>query len=515
MSSSNDAEFNVSSPLKAKPVAEVSGIDRVQESPVKTASNASKSPKLSPAVTPSPTVRLVKSANIAFIHPDLGIGGAERLVVDAAVGLQELNNKITIFTSHCDRSHCFEEVSSNLLQVKVYGDFLPTTFFNKFYILFAILRQLYLTIKLIVSGELSTFDYVIIDQLSFCVPLINLFSKHDCKILFYCHFPDQLLSVRKGWIKKLYRLPFDLIEEWTTGLSDKIVVNSNFTKSIFHKTFNRLSVEPGVIYPCVDITSTIDTESDAQVDGFFTKSPFFLSLNRFERKKNVELAVKALAKFRKIHYSGTKPILVIAGGYANNHRENQEYLSELESLCSSLELNHYVLRGGLKFPLPPSTDVCFLPSISTNLKASLIKKAKLLLYTPSFEHFGIVPVESMLYKTPVLAVNNGGPLESIVNFEKSNLEEATGYTEEPNHDDWAKIMAKHMDLAPEVTQKLGENGHRRVLKLFSREEMSLAFIKNLQEAKATSANSVVFGFLKFWRLEISMVIVSLLIYMYA
>ncbi len=49
------------------------------------------------------------SRKIVFFHPDLGIGGAERLIVDAAVGLQEQGNKVTIFTSHCDPKHCFEE----------------------------------------------------------------------------------------------------------------------------------------------------------------------------------------------------------------------------------------------------------------------------------------------------------------------------------------------------------------------------------------------------------------------
>lgn len=47
--------------------------------------------------------------SIVFIHPDLGIGGAERLIIDAAVGLQNLGHRVTIFTSHCDPKHCFEE----------------------------------------------------------------------------------------------------------------------------------------------------------------------------------------------------------------------------------------------------------------------------------------------------------------------------------------------------------------------------------------------------------------------
>ena len=52
--------------------------------------------------------------NIAFFHPDLGIGGAERLVVDAAVGLQGLGHKVTIFTSHCDPNHCFDEARDGM-----------------------------------------------------------------------------------------------------------------------------------------------------------------------------------------------------------------------------------------------------------------------------------------------------------------------------------------------------------------------------------------------------------------
>lgn len=51
---------------------------------------------------------------IVFVHPDLGIGGAERLVIDAAVGLQSLGHSVTILTSHCDPSHCFEEARDGM-----------------------------------------------------------------------------------------------------------------------------------------------------------------------------------------------------------------------------------------------------------------------------------------------------------------------------------------------------------------------------------------------------------------
>lgn len=50
-----------------------------------------------------------KKNTVVFFHPDLGIGGAERLVIDAAVGLKNRGHKVIIFTSHCDRNHCFDE----------------------------------------------------------------------------------------------------------------------------------------------------------------------------------------------------------------------------------------------------------------------------------------------------------------------------------------------------------------------------------------------------------------------
>lgn len=55
-----------------------------------------------------------KKKSIVFFHPDLGIGGAERLVIDAAVGLQQRGHKVTIYTSYCDPNHCFDEARDGM-----------------------------------------------------------------------------------------------------------------------------------------------------------------------------------------------------------------------------------------------------------------------------------------------------------------------------------------------------------------------------------------------------------------
>lgn len=55
-----------------------------------------------------------------------------------------------------------------------------------------------------------------------------------------------------------------------------------------------------------------------------------------------------------------------------------------------------------------------LRSISSELKCSLIAACSALIYTPSFEHFGIVPIEAMYLGRPVIAINAGGPRETVV-----------------------------------------------------------------------------------------------------
>lgn len=70
------------------------------------------------AIMPTPSLKksspTKKKNTIIFIHPDLGIGGAERLVIDAALGLKSLGHTVVIFTSHCDPTHCFDEARNGM-----------------------------------------------------------------------------------------------------------------------------------------------------------------------------------------------------------------------------------------------------------------------------------------------------------------------------------------------------------------------------------------------------------------
>ena len=83
----------------------------------------------------------------------------------------------------------------------------------------------------------------------------------------------------------------------TAGLANLAVVNSQFTAGIFRDTFRSLQQQPQVLYPSLNF-QTFDRPCNTNLDDVIgsDKQPdfVFLSINRYERKKNLGLAIKAL-----------------------------------------------------------------------------------------------------------------------------------------------------------------------------------------------------------------------------
>ena len=148
------------------------------------------------------------------MHPDLGIGGAERLVVDSALALKSKNHSVSFLTNHHDEEHCFEETRSQL-KVQVVGDWLPRSIFGKLSAACAYARMIYAAFYVLFSID-EKVDVIFCDQISLGIPILQMI-KHKPKILFYCHFPDQLLSKPGTFLKSLYRMPLNYMEEKTTG----------------------------------------------------------------------------------------------------------------------------------------------------------------------------------------------------------------------------------------------------------------------------------------------------------
>ncbi|KAJ7395066.1 Alpha-1,3/1,6-mannosyltransferase ALG2 [Pitangus sulphuratus] len=279
--------------------------------------------------------------SVLFLHPDLGLGGAERLVVDAALALRARGCRVRIWTAHYDPRRCFAETRG--LAVRCAGGWVPRSLCGRGHALCAALRMACLALYvLLLSGE--SCDAFVCDQVSACIPILRL-ARTRKKVLFYCHFPDQLLTKRESFLKRLYRWPLDWLEEYTTGMADCIVVNSKFTASVFKDTFKSLShINPDVLYPSLNISS-FETIVPADIADLIPKKKkfLFLSINRYERKKNLALALEALHELRGRldSHDWNEVHLVMAGGYDKRVLENVEHYEELRRLAAKLGVNEH------------------------------------------------------------------------------------------------------------------------------------------------------------------------------
>jgi glycosyltransferase involved in cell wall biosynthesis len=186
-------------------------------------------------------------------------------------------------------------------------------------------------------------------------------------------------------------------------MADVILVNSRFTSRVFYETFLSLKDKQiDVLYPSLNtevfdavLNEYSNNENEEKVDDDKNelarsnrqelekskgKKFIFLSINRYERKKDLKLAIEAMWALRtQISEAEWKSChLIMAGGYDKRVTENVEHFAELQSLAESRGLGDHI---------------SFMRSISDRQKIHLLRRTFCLIYTPTNEHFGIVPIE--------------------------------------------------------------------------------------------------------------------------
>ncbi|XP_013186230.2 alpha-1,3/1,6-mannosyltransferase ALG2 [Amyelois transitella] len=385
---------------------------------------------------------------ILFLHPDLGIGGAERLVLDAALAFKARGHDVAFYTNHHDPTHCFAETRDGTFPVTVVGDWIPRSILGRFKAACAYTRMVYAAVYMawyVIPVEEPTLIFC--DLISLCIPFLKM-ARGPFRIVFYCHHPDKLLTTEGGFLKKLYRTPLNWLEELTTARADKVLVNSKYTARVYQDAFQGIKDIPDICYPSINtefFNTTIPKPLKEIVPVGMDKF-IFLSINRYERKKNLKLALKALDHLKHIvnESDWSRVHLIMAGGFDPINLENMEHFIELTDLAAELDIEE---------------KVTFMKSPKDVEKVSLLYNCKALIYTPSNEHFGIVPLEAMYYSKPVIAVNSGGPTETVVN-------EVTGFLCEPNSKSFATAMSKLMSN-PDLCVRLGEAGRKRFETKFS------------------------------------------------
>ncbi len=144
------------------------------------------------------------------------------------------------------------------------------------------------------------------------------------------------------------------------------------------------------------------------------------------------------------------------------------YHNELVALSESLGLRSATTRNIVTaLSVPDDIEVLFLLSVPASLKSMLLNAARLLVYTPSQEHFGIVPLEAMLAGVPVLAADSGGPLETVVDGKTGWL------TSVDDVKQWTQVMGMVLhEMSEEQLKEMGEAGRSRVKAEFSERKMA-------------------------------------------
>jgi glycosyltransferase involved in cell wall biosynthesis len=152
------------------------------------------------------------------------------------------------------------------------------------------------------------------------------------------------------------------------------ICNSNNTKNRITKYYNK---EAAIINPPVDTTKHFYKNSEN----------FWLSVNRLTKHKRIEIQMKAFSKL-------PNEKLIIVGSYEKGAKQFEDYKKYIESIK------------------PPNVEI--ISWVDLEKLISLYNTCKGFITTAKDEDFGMTPVEAMASGKPVIAPNEGGYKETII-----------------------------------------------------------------------------------------------------
>ncbi len=228
--------------------------------------------------------------------------------------------------------------------------------------------------KAIESFDLSTYDLIISSSWAVAKGVKKNKSQiHIC----YCHTPiryawdlyDEYTEDLPWFKKTVVQSILKYIRRWDIATLDRVdhfIANSTFVQERILRIYDR---ESTVIYPPVDIDKFTLYEE---------KEDFYLTASRLVPYKKTKLIVEAFNKMPD------KKLVVIGSG--------EEYDS-IKKIAKD--------------------NITVLGYQSDEILIATMQKAKAFMYA-AIEDFGIIPIEAMACGTPVIALNEGGTKETVI-----------------------------------------------------------------------------------------------------
>ena len=364
-------------------------------------------------------------------------GGAERVVLKIAE-----HYNATIYTAEYQKDKTFEEFKD--IDIKTISD----SFFYK--------HMGYGRAAQGLNYGLSFYNYKIKEDYDVINPHIApshwIRHKND-RIVWYCHTPlrdiydlysyrQSLRSFGKRTLYKFIIPQIRFIDKKMVKKIDYIVANSNNTNNRIKKYYNRK--DSVVLNGGVDYKQYHNSGNEK----------YFFYPSRISPNKRQDYAIRAFRIFKN-QYKHNDYKLIIAGQVSNDPFY-QDYYNKIKKFASNTE--------GIKI----------LTNVDDKKLLNLYANASAVLYPPINEDYGLVPLEGMASSKPVIVVNEGGPKETVINNK-------TGFL--VNNE---LQMAEKMDYLvnnPNLIEKFGKEGLKRVKKEYSWEHFFKEFDKILYKAK--------------------------------
>lgn len=215
---------------------------------------------------------------------------------------------------------------------------------------------------------------------------ISFFSRKKVKIHY---FMEMMFHKKKRQLFRTVR--YAQLSTWVCSLEYMRAFVQDATKL----NANKLKIIPsGLDFSKVSSITKKEARASLRLSE---KNVYFGMIGRIDRKKRIELAIKAL----KLLDDSTVQLLIIGEETPDT---SDTYLNELKKLISTLHLGDQVhFLGFQKDPSP------FYRAIDALIMAS------------DFETFGMSTIESLAHNTPVIASNAGGSRELLTKFPFGSL----------------------------------------------------------------------------------------------
>jgi glycosyltransferase involved in cell wall biosynthesis len=210
---------------------------------------------------------------------------------------------------------------------------------------------------------------------------------------------------------------FEVIDRYAWKRYDRVFAISQEIKKRIIRGKLCAESKVSVLYPGVDCSRLTPS-------GIFKK--VFLMPGRIMWTKNLQLGIDAFRLFRSRRPDLADFKLVISGFV---DRKSQPYLAMLRERAAGCP------------------DVLFVESPSDDVMFRLYAEVYAVLYTPFNEDFGLVTLEAGAFGKPLIAVNRGGPRESVLNGEN-------GFLVEPEPEAFARAMEVLAD-DPALVRRMG------------------------------------------------------------